>query len=345
MLRKKVPLSYLILSTLLGIVLTFIFFSFINKPATESIAQKENVAPENKTSLCLYNLKRLSCFKFISPIVSVEPQCESNKYAKLKNELANYITSEQQTGLQFASVYLWGFSDGDWMAINPDKRYLPGSLLKVAILITYLKMAETDQNLLNSEVTYRGRRGFVFPIEHYRSDTVMVGHKYKIKDLLRAMITFSDNRATLFLENVMDTTLFKKEFSDLGMAQPNFQSGEYMVSAKEYATFMKALYNSAYLSHSSSEYALSLLTQSGFKNGLVKDLPPTVTVAHKFGEAGDAVTHQLHESGIIYLKNNPYLLTVMTQGTDWDKLSNDIGHISAMVYDNMIDTANKYNTE
>jgi hypothetical protein len=60
-----------------------------------------------------------------------------------------------------------------------------------------------------------------------------------------------------------------------------------------------------------------------------------VKVAHKFGEAGSAVEHQLHESGIFYLKGNPYLLTVMTKGPDVARLPEVIAKISKKVFENM----------
>jgi beta-lactamase class A len=56
---------------------------------------------------------------------------------------------------------------------------------------------------------------------------------------------------------------------------------------------------------------------------------------HKFGEAGDANEKQLHESAIIYLDNNPYLLTIMTKGNDMKKLPDVINQISALIYQNM----------
>jgi hypothetical protein len=45
---------------------------------------------------------------------------------------------------------------------------------------------------------------------------------------------------------------------------------------------------------------------------------------------------QLHESAIIYVKDKPYLLTVMTKGKDNKTLSKLIGEISSTVYKNMI---------
>ena len=47
---------------------------------------------------------------------------------------------------------------------------------------------------------------------------------------------------------------------------------------------------------------------------------------------GDATTRQLHETGIIYVDNAPYLLTIMTKGYAIDKLPRVIADITAMTY-------------
>jgi beta-lactamase class A len=332
MLKRKIPLFYLLFSTLFGAAIGYFVFLFTKKdqPAIATIIN------DGKTVPCNYNIVRYGDYKYIHPLLTAEPECESEKYAPIKNQVYSYIESERQDGkLASVSVYLRDFRGGEWMVINPERRYEPGSLLKVGVLLTYLHMAEADPGLLNKEYVYHNPRGFSFPVERYRSDTIVDGRKYKVKDLLHYMITFSDNRSTLFLENMMDTAAFKKQFSDLGMSEPHFQNEDYMLNVKEYATFMKALYNASYLTPAASEYANTLLTQSTFKEGLVKELPADVKVAHKFGEAGDMLTHELHESGIIYLDKNPYLLTVMTMGKDWDKQAQVISHISKMVYDFM----------
>jgi hypothetical protein len=59
-----------------------------------------------------------------------------------------------------------------------------------------------------------------------------------------------------------------------------------------------------------------------------------IPVAHKFGErtgfAGGV--KQLHDCGIVYYPKNPYLLCIMTRGTDFTKLESTIAAVSKMVY-------------
>jgi len=335
MFKKKVPLFYVLVSAVIGCGIAWFIFSVVSRSGTGRPDSDELNADTNGEAN--YRIQRNArSYKFISPILSVEPINESVKYAALKNSIQEFIDKEKQGGrLLSASVYVKDFRKGEWMAINPKEIYNPGSLLKVGVLITYMSMAEGHPDYLKKEITYHGEPGFVFPVEHYRSDTVLEGHKYTLDELLGFMIRNSDNRATVYLENYMDTTIFKQEFADLGITEPRFNDPTYSLNVQEYSMMFKALYNAGYLRRNASEKALELLSESNFKFGLLKELPANVVVAHKFGEAGNQTMHELHESGIIYLSSNPYMITIMTKGTDWDRLSDDVGHISRIVYDQM----------
>jgi hypothetical protein len=96
--------------------------------------------------------------------------------------------------------------------------------------------------------------------------------------------------------------------------------------------FFRLLFNSNYLGREMSETGLDLMTHCDFKDGLLKGLDSTITVAHKFGERSGNGFKELHEGGIIYVDNHPYILCVMTRGNDYDKLSDIIGNISRITY-------------
>lgn len=149
------------------------------------------------------------------------------------------------------------------------------------------------------------------------------------------MIIHSDNDATSLLFANMDLDVFKKIFTDFGLAEPNLQSSNYPITAREFSYFMRGLYNASYLNDKNSEFATELLGKCNFKNGMVSSIPSSTKIAHKFGESGDAKEQQLSESAIIYLNDNPYLITVMTKGKDYKQLPQIIKEISASVYQSM----------
>lgn len=334
MFAKKVPALYLFVVAAFSSIITYFAVTRVLLSGAQ-IDDKKSISEVDGSSY--YKIQRdPRNFKYISPIISIDPVKESEYFSGVKQNIQSYIDEQKSKGsLYSASVYIKEFTSGNWATINSRESYNPGSLLKVGVLITYLRMAEIDRDLLKKEVVYHGQKGFIFPLEYYKGDTVVEGHKYKILELLNYMIEQSDNRATVFLEDHMDTTIFKKEFSDLGITEPRFNDPSYSLNVKEYSSMFKALYNAGYLRKTASENALAMLARSNFRNGLLRELPANLEVAHKFGESGNMETHELHESGIVYLRNNPYMITVMTKGKNWEKLSESVGHISKIVFDFM----------
>jgi beta-lactamase class A len=97
--------------------------------------------------------------------------------------------------------------------------------------------------------------------------------------------------------------------------------------------FIRVLYNASYLSREMSEKALDYLLASDYKDGLVAGLPPGTQVAHKFGEYEREDMNQLHDCGIVYYPRHPYILSVMTRGSDKQMMADTIAEISRLIYE------------
>ncbi len=293
---------------------------------------------ENKTASLQcseYNIARLTGYKHIRPLVSAETACESRKYATLKQHIESAVKEyKKQRVLTSASVYIRDFKQGEWTLIGEGEQFAPGSLIKVPILMAYLRMAELNPALLNKKMRLASPITNL-PSQVFKGKSIEIGKEYSVKELLHYMIVESDNSATVLLTSVMDFEVFKKMFLDLGLPEPKPVDNDFKITAKEYSMFIKALYNASYLTFQDSEYAVTLLSQSEFKEGIVKNLPSSLQVAHKFGEAGNLNEHQLHESGIVYLDGHNYMITVMTKGKELKPLSDVLGGLSRLVYDEM----------
>jgi len=168
--------------------------------------------------------------------------------------------------------------------------------------------------------------------EYFKAENELENNKtYSINEAVSYMIRYSDNNAANVLNYAVDTSTIVASFSELGIASPGEQN--YAISARTYGSFFRILYNSTFLNKEYSEKALRLLSETVFNKGLAAGLPPTVKIAHKFGERPvDAATKQLHDCGIVYYPNRPYLLCVMTRGKDFDKLASFIAEVSKIVY-------------
>ena len=104
------------------------------------------------------------------------------------------------------------------------------------------------------------------------------------------------------------------------------------MSPDEYSLVFRVLYSSTYLSERYSEKALNLLSQAHYKGALVAGVPAGITVAHKFGDTTVANSPELHDCGVVYVPNDPYLICVMTKGSSFAGLQDTIKSVSANTY-------------
>ena len=324
----KVPFYVL---TLILIVVFSVFYYFGNYMQD---LQTSTIINSTQSAGCItsLNILRLKDYELIKPVLLTDVNRESNELEETKGAVMDVINSQKQIGnVSSVSMYLRKFTDGSWATINGDERFAPGSMMKIPILITYLKQAEMNPSLLNTQFMFTGSVTGL-PHQNFAKDQMVVGKKYTVRELLSRMIVESDNDAVTILNSNLDVDMMQKLFSDLGLSKPDIYQKDFFITSTDCSKFLRILYNASYLNRSMSEYALQLLTQSKFKLGITKHLPETVKTAHKFGESGNNSDLQLHEGAIVYLNNNAYLLLIMTKGKEFDRMADCINSISDVVY-------------
>ena len=205
--------------------------------------------------------------------------------------------------------------------------------MKVPAMISVLKKIEESPEILKSKISYKNNFD-ENNREHFKSTEVaQAGRAYSVEELLGFMIRNSDNNSVIMLAQFFSKDQMTDVFYDTGVKLPNEegQTEDYM-SVKTYSYFFRLLFNASYLDRHLSEYALNLLSQTDFKEGIARGVPATIDVAHKFGEVDRGSEKQLHDCGIIYFPNHPYLLCVMTRASDFEGAKKTIGDISSAVY-------------
>ena len=328
---KKISIPYIIGFVLVTALVTFFITNYIEKKEQEKIIELSQA-----NSSCAYKVERLEGYPHIKPLLFVDDVCEGDGLASLKVEMNTIIENyKNYQGVISASVYLKDFSANEWTVLNEEEKYEPGSLFKVPILIAYLKMNEEHPGVLDKEFLYNNPFNIGKAVA-FKSKTIQLGKSYKVRELLKYMIEYSDNNATALLNNNLNPDVLIKLFKDLELEIPRVNGKQYFFTTKQYSLFMRAIYNASYLTIDDSEFAADLLCKCEFNDGIRKGVPESVKMAHKFGESGTPTEKQLHESAIVYLNEKPYLLTVMTKGKDNASLSKLIGDISSVVYKNKL---------
>lgn len=329
---KKVPLYTILVAILVSSFISYVF----TKQKFQSQENEVFVNNSYEAASCNININRLAGRKFIKPLLFAEKTCEAENFTSMKNAVNAMISDLKSKGeINTASVYVRLFGKAEWLSINEETRYQPGSLFKVPLLITYLRMEEKSPGLLQKEFLFNAVTNEAKQFkQEFMKNQIQLGKSYKVKELLKYMIVHSDNNATMLLFNNISTAEFEKTFIDLGLDK-NMTKSDGVISAKEYSRFWITLYNGSYLSFDNSEFALSLLSQSDFDQGMMKGIPRNVMVAHKFGEKGNTTSHCLHETGIVYCGDKPYLVTIMTEGSNQTLLPDCLQKISSTIYNNI----------
>lgn len=318
-------------------IATFLFDVFyLNKKEVNISENNKNISSE-----CTgYKLKRLNGYKYAMPLMFVDNTCQSERLSSLKNELSNLFNKYKESGvLSAASLYLKDYNSNGWIAINENETYSPGSLLKVPSLITLLKMSEKNPGFLNKKIVFN-KHYDVQVNPQYLSKSIKFGETYTVKELISYMIKYSDNNATLLLNEVSDLKMFKQLFKDFGLKEIDWNGADYLMTVTDYSEFLRALFNASYLNIENSDFALELLSKSDFKEGFSKGIPSNVNMSEKFGESGNIDTKELHETAIIYLSNRPYIITIMTKGKDLDKLPLVLKEASFLAYNHFNQSSN-----
>lgn len=329
-LSRPIPAYLILLAFTIGLLFSAFFLSDL-KWVKALKGETCNKATSNRLESSEY--------KFTKPLLFMDRKSEAKKFKAAKDLVVEQIDALKATGdIEEASVYFREFTNGEWMGINEETLYHPGSLLKIAVMLAAFQKAENDPVFLENRAIFEEPEVPFLPTQNYISDTIEYGKPYSVSELLRYTISNSDNKAYWLLSQMVEEKAIDKVYEDLGMGplKRGEDDGRVRSNARDYSKLLIALYNSTYTRPKYSEYGLSLMAESAFKSGMVKGLPASAKLAHKFGEWDDTKTFELHESGIVYVDNKPYLITILTKGKSREALPKAIATLTEVVYRELI---------
>jgi beta-lactamase class A len=251
----------------------------------------------------------------------------TTSYQDMKGNI-NLILQNAQGQYAF---YFEDLTTGAWVGINEKDEFIPLSLLKVPTMIATLKEVEDgnlslDQYVILSEKDMDNRSGGLWKEGP--------GYAITVKDLLIKLIKDSDNTAELALVNhVISDEVLLESTSAIGFTESGNVT---MVTPKEYANMLRGLYFSNYLRRPFSELALTMMLETNFNSQIPAGIPSTVKVAHKVGFY--TWEGYYHDCGIIYAPDKPYILCIMSKGSNAEEADRVISQLSKLVYERV--TAN-----
>lgn len=270
--------------------------------------------------------------------LSQEPASFQNKLELIQQEAL------QKGSVSDVSIYFRSLNDGPWFGTNIDEGFTPASLFKLPIAISIYRAAEHDSGLLMRKVTYDKPFSVQVTQNIPPEKTAELGKTYTISELIEKMLIYSDNASAFLLtDKLKDQVNYDKIYTDLGITVGTADPNNLTLSTKSFATLYRMLYNASYLNKTDSQALLNILVRSREEKTLFSGVPSSVPIAAKFGERGyeDSNIKYLHNCGIIYFPKHPYILCVMTKGTDQTTQGQVIEKVSSTIYQELV---NQYQT-
>lgn len=232
----------------------------------------------------------------------------------LREKLFAYL-GDRKSNVAF---YVEDLNSGAWSGYRERDEFYPASLLKVPVAIGVMKKIDNGDWSLKKTIAlraeYRDKRfGKLWKEEE--------GKEIEIETLLEQMLGESDNTATNMLFKNLTTNERDEVYYHIGISNPEMiekESGEIIfkkITARNLATFFRALYNATYLTRESSNYLLELL--AGTKRDILfsTQIPDSVKVSHKSAVFTDNpdLPKNFHDCGITFFSDHPYLYCLMTE--------------------------------
>jgi len=253
----------------------------------------------------------------------------------LRQYLNDLVAKE---GSDVIQIYYEQLNTGANININQDLRLAPASLAKLPLAISVVHKIETNKWTWDNELILTQEDIDEASGDLYKNP---VGTTFTIERLISEMLINSDNTAYSILKRNLSPEDLQPLIDETGLEDLYDQQGE--ITAKEYTRILRSLYTSSFLQRKDSQKILLLMSQSTFHDYLSQGIPANVPFAHKYGE--NQHLKVLADSGIVYVPNRPYAITVIIKPPDSSIQGRQKGvdlmkQISKTIYDYSSSTAN-----
>ena len=217
----------------------------------------------------------------------------------------------KEFGEDKVSIYIEYINTGANISINPYLYIWPASLTKMPLALAVMKKVEKGEwKMTNELVLMKGDANMMSGVKDNPLSEYPIGTRFTIEKLIEELIINSDNTAYYILLRNLHQDDLSEVIRSLGMEALFTKEGK--ISAKEYSRILRALYSASFLNRENSQKILSLMSEAKFNEFLSSGLEEGVIFSHKYGE--DDLLNVYSDSGIVYLENRPYIISVMIQG-------------------------------
>jgi beta-lactamase class A len=233
------------------------------------------------------------------------------------NTLQEKINQDVEEFGQDVGIVIEDLSTRWRISINETRLFPSASLVKVPIMASCLLASQRNTFDLNQMYVLENRNK---TDGSGKLKTMQAGTQLSYDDLIKLMITESDNTATNILINSLGFDYFNQSFKSLGLKYTNLsremmdfqsrkQGRENLTNARDMAQILEAFYDRQCITQVLDEKCMEYLKGQHLRDRIPARLPKETVVAHKTGLENGVC----HDTGIVFGERGDYLICVLTK--------------------------------
>jgi beta-lactamase class A len=269
-------------------------------------------------------VKRLLRISTIVLLLAAIPVCLFAQQRSTSNTLQAALSAKLASDLNRTAasydgvlgIFVKDLTSGEAFAVNADAVFPQASSIKIPILVELMRQAETGK--LNLDERVEIHRPALVGGSGVLQFFAEGGSAISLRDLAVLMVVLSDNSATnliidrVGMQNVnsmlaglgLNKTLLARKMIDVAAEQADRENRS---TPRQMAALLESLNSGNLLDAEHTKIALEILEYP--KDSPIRaGLPPEIAVAEKPGSLNGAQC----DSGIVFLKGRPYVISVMT---------------------------------
>jgi beta-lactamase class A len=266
------------------------------------------------------------------------------KQQVLWDHLRSALAKEEQQLDGVLGVALLDLNSGETLFVRPDEVFPQASSIKIAVLAELYHQAQQAAHGASGKATLKDR--YVVRTADIVPDSAVLGGltagvtSLTNRDLATIMVAVSDNSATnVLIDRIgMDSvvrlteslglshTLLRRKMMDLQAAA---EGRENVSTPREMMTLLEQIYRGKVIEAPLLDDFFNVLATRK-DSWIPRDLPEDLKIANKPGELEGV----RNDSGIVFLKNRPYVICVMTTYLGRERAGEEaIARISRLAYE------------
>jgi beta-lactamase class A len=266
------------------------------------------------------------------------------KQQVLWDHLRLAVAEEEQQLDGVLGVAILDLTSGQQLLVRSDEIFPQASSIKIAVLAELYHQAQQSAHGASGKATLKDR--YVVRAADIVADSSILGgltpgvSSLTNRDLATIMVAVSDNSATNVLIDRVGMDNVVRLTESLGLAhtqlrrkmmdlQAAAQGRENISTPREMMTLLEQIYRGKVIGPPLLDDFFNVLATH--KDGWIpRDLPPDLKIANKPGELEGV----RNDSGIVFIKNRPYVICVMTTYLANERAGEEtISRISRLSYD------------